>query len=205
MKLYYAETANCYKTCAVAQYLKSPIEFIRVNLGELEHKQPEFLAKNPNGKVPVLDTDGGALWESFAIMCHLAREAGSDLWPNDQRQVEILRWVSWDFDCFLPSAGAYYYENIIKPQFNIGKPDSEALQKIEPQFKQHAELLNNHLKGKDFVVGNSLTLADFSLGVMLPYAEQAQIPLDDFPEIQRWHHKLMQLPAWRSPFPTINK
>lgn len=202
MKLYYAETANCYKTCAVAKYLESPVEFVPVNLAELEHKQPEFLAKNPNGKVPVLDKDDDPLWESFAIMCHLAREAKSDLWPNDQRQIEILRWISWDFDCFLPTAGVYYYENIIKPHFNIGTPDSEALSKTEPQFKKHAELLNSHLKGRNYLVGDSLTLADFSLAVMLPYAEAAQIPINDFPEIERWHDNLMQVPAWRSPFPT---
>lgn len=202
MKLYYEETANCYKTCAVAKYLKSPIEFVRVKLGELEHKQPEFLSKNPNGKVPVLDTGNGYLWESLAIMCHLAREADSDLWPKDERQIEVLRWLSWDFDCFLPSAGVYYYENIIKPTFKIGKPNQDKLLKAEAPFKQNAEILNSHLIGKEFVVGDSLTLADFSLAVMLPYAEQAQIPVDEFSEIQRWHNKLMQLPAWQSPFPS---
>lgn len=210
MKLYYAQTANCYKTCAVAKHLELPIEFIEVNLGKGEHKTPEFLKKNPNGKVPVLETEQGTLWESSAIMCYLARQAQSELcqselWPDDERQVEILRWQSWDFDRFLPTAGVYYYQNIIKPTFGIGEPSQEALNKAEDQFLESAQILDDHLSGREFIVGDSLSLADFSLAVLLPYAEQAKIPLNGFNEIQRWHNNLMQLPAWQNPFPQHQK
>ncbi|MBV9636289.1 MAG: glutathione S-transferase N-terminal domain-containing protein, partial [Methylobacteriaceae bacterium] len=54
MKLHYFETLNPRKACAVAQYLRVPVEFVRIDLGRGEHKTPEFLALNPNGKVPVL-------------------------------------------------------------------------------------------------------------------------------------------------------
>jgi glutathione S-transferase len=54
MKLYYFETANPRKLCAVAKYLGSPVEFVRFDLTQGENKTPEFLAINPNGKVPAL-------------------------------------------------------------------------------------------------------------------------------------------------------
>ena len=83
MKLYYSDTLNPRKACAVARYLNSPVEFVHVDLAKGEHKTPDYLAINPNGKVPAL-TDGDLkIWESNAIMCHLARKAGSDLWPRD--------------------------------------------------------------------------------------------------------------------------
>src|SRR3546814_6049271 len=86
MKLYYDETMNPRKVCAVARYLDSPVDFIRVDLGKGQNKTPDFLALNPNAKVPVLQTGNDVLWESNAIMCRLAQIAGSDLWPTDARQ-----------------------------------------------------------------------------------------------------------------------
>ena len=72
MKLYYFETINPQKACAVARYLNSPVEFVRVDLAKGQHKSPDYLAINPNGKVPALVDGDTKLWESNAIMCHLA-------------------------------------------------------------------------------------------------------------------------------------
>ena len=81
MKLYYFDVLNPRKACAVARYLNAPIEYVYLDPAKGEHKTPQYLAINPNGKVPAL-TDGDLkLWESNAIMCHLAQKAGSDLWP----------------------------------------------------------------------------------------------------------------------------
>jgi len=69
MKLFYCEALNPRKACAVARYLDSPVEFVRVDIAKGEHKTPQFLAMNPNGKVPVLQDGARTLWESNAIMC----------------------------------------------------------------------------------------------------------------------------------------
>ena len=62
-------------------------------------------------------------------------------------------------------------------------------------------MLNGHLSRRKFLVGDALTIADFSAAVALPYAEQAKIPVGEFPEIERWHSRLNELPGWRDPFP----
>ena len=82
MKLYYAETLNPRKACAVARYLDAPVEFVHVDLRTGEQRQPPFLSINPNGKVPVLEDGEKRIWEANAIMGYLARAAGSDLWPQ---------------------------------------------------------------------------------------------------------------------------
>ena len=201
MKLYYAETLNPQKACVVAKYLNSPVEFVHVDLGKGENRTPEFLARNPNGKVPVLDTGGGSLWESNAIMCYLARIAGSDLWPRDDRQIEVLRWLSWDSNHFTRHAGTLYFEHIIKPAIGMGSADRAVVEEATGFFKRFAAVLDDHLKGHAYVVGDALTIADFAVGITLPYAEDARIPLADFLEIERWHRRLSELPAWREPFP----
>jgi glutathione S-transferase len=201
MKLYYAETLNPQKACAVARYLNSPVEFVLIDLSKGEQMTPQFLALNPNGKVPVLDTGNGTIWESTAIMCWLAQHAGSDLWPQDDRQIEVIRWLSWDLQHFTRHAGPLYFQYVIKPRFGLGEPDAAAVEEATANFRKFAAMLNEHLRGRDCLVGYSLTVADFAVGITLPYAETAHIPLADYPEIERWHDRLNELPAWRDPFP----
>lgn len=201
MKLYYFETPNARKACAVAKMLNSGVEFVRVDLMKDEHKKPEFLAINPNGKVPAL-TDGDVkLWEANAIMCHLARKANSDLWPADERQIDIVRWFSWSSEHFTRHAGTLFFENFIKKRFGIGEPNPAAIKEANGFFTQFAGVLNGHLKGRAYLVGNTLTVADFAVAALLPYADGAKLPLDGFAEIKRWHARLDELPAWREPFP----
>jgi glutathione S-transferase len=202
-KLYYAETLNPRKACAVARHLNSPVEFVRVDLGKGEHKGPDFSAMNPNQKVPVMDLGDRTIWEANAIMCFLARFASSDLWPNDERQVEVLRWLNWDAQHLLPAAGAFYFQHIIKPMFGLGAPDETALKEAAADFRKYAGVLNDHLRGRKFLVGDTLTVADFAVGVALPYAQTAHMPVAEFSEIERWHDRLNELPAWREPFPEM--
>jgi len=201
VKLYYAETLNPQKACVVAKYLNSPVEFVHVDLGKGENRTPEFLALNPNGKVPVLDTGGGSLWESNAIMCYLARVAGSDLWPDDARQIEVMRWLSWDSWHFTRHAGTLYFEHIIKPAIGMGSADRAVVEEATGFFKRFAAVLNDHLSGRAYLVGDALTVADFAVAITLPYAKRARIPLAEFPEIERWHGRLSEVPAWLEPFP----
>lgn len=201
MKLYFSEVLNPRKACAVAKYLQLPVEFVPVALDRGEQHTPAFLALNPNGKVPVLVDGSTVLWESNAIMCYLARKAGSDLWPEDERQIEILRWLMWDATEFAPQAGVLYFEHLIKPHFGLGGPDLAAVKKATEGFLRYAAVLDAHLHGRQYLVGNALSVADFAVAITLPYAEKAHIPLEPFPEIRRWHAQLNTLAAWREPFP----
>ena len=202
MKLYYAETMNPRKACAVAKYLGSPVEYVRVDLSRGEHRTPAFLAENPNGKVPVLVDGDVHLWESTAIMAYLAVKAGSDLWPADAAsQVEVLRWLSWDIAHFSRHGSSLYFEHIIKPYLGMGEPNTAAVEEATNFFRRFAAVLDAHLQDRDYLVGDKLSIADFGVGVLLPWAEQARLPIGEFAHIQRWHERMMVLPAWSAPFP----
>lgn len=204
MKLYYAETLNPRKACAVAKYLDAPVEFIHVDLPTGEQRKPPFLSINPNGKVPVLEDGEQRIWESNAIMGYLATRAGSDLWPkSSERQIEVLRWLSWDAFHFTRHAGMLYFEYIIKPALKLGPPNEATVKDATNFVLQHGHVLNDHLRGRAYLLGDVLTIADFAVGVTLPYAGKAHIPIKEFPEVMRWHGRLNEFAAWREPFPTM--
>ena len=201
MKLHYFETINGRKACVAAKHFNAPVEFVRVNLGKNEQSAPAFLALNPNGKVPVLETESGSIWESNAIMAFLARQAGSDLLPTDDRLVDVIRWLTWSSEHFNRYTSRVYFENLVKQHFNIGPADAAMVEEANGYILKYGAILNDHLKGRRYVVGDTLTIADFAVGAALPYASAAKIPLDGFSEISRWTDRLNELPAWRDPFP----
>lgn len=204
MKLYWSDVLSPRKACAVAKYLQSPIEYAYLDMSRGEHKAPEYLALNPNGKVPTLLDGTRTLWEADAIMCHLAARCDSDVWPQDGRQFDVIRWLSWATQHFNRAAGELYFEYIIKPRFKIGTVDADAVAQATSQFRQHAAVLDAHLAARHWLVDNMLTVADFSVAITLPFANAAHIPLDEFPAVRRWHDRLNELEAWREPLPVID-
>ena len=203
MKLYWFDTVNPRKACAVAKYLQTPIDYVHVDLGRGEHKRPEYLALNPNGKVPTLVDGARTIWEADAIMCHLAARADSDLWPQDDRQIEVIRWLSWDLAHFYKSGGTLYFEHVIKPRFGLGDTNPAAVRQVIAEWRRFAAILDSHLRDRRWLVGDDVTVADLAVAAMLPYAERARIPLDEFPAVRRWHDRLNGLDAWREPFPVL--
>lgn len=202
MKLYYAETLAPRKTCAVARYLGSPIDYVFVDLRTGEQTTPEYLAINPNGKVPSLVDGERNLWEADAIICHLAQRAQSALWPRDAaQQIDVVRWLSWNSQHLYRHAGSLYFEHLIKPWVGMGEPDPSKVAEAQGFFRKHVGVLDQHLKGRKWLLGDELSVADFSVAVALPYAKRAAMPLDEFPQVQRWHDQLNTFEAWRNPFP----
>lgn len=204
MKLYYAETLAPRKACAVARYLGVEIEYVFVDLGrgDGEQKRPDYLAINPNGTVPSLVDGDIKLWEADAIICHLAQHAQSGLWPrNAQQQIDVVRWLSWNNQHLYRHGNALYVEHLIKQWLGMGGPDPSKVEEAQGLFRKHASVLDQHLKGRKWLLGNDLSVADFSVAVTLPYAKSAAIPLDAFSEVRRWHDQLNAFEAWRNPFP----
>lgn len=187
MKLYYMETMNPRKACAIAKYLRLPVEYVPIESLPGGLKGAVFTAINPNGLAPALVDGELKLWESAAIMVHLAVQAKSDLWPVSEPacQADILRWISWDLCEFAPLAGAFYFENYIKPKFGFGSPDRAALEsKREPLLKA-ARLLDAHLARHRYLAGDRLSIADFCVGVLLPQQDEIGLPLRELAHLQR--------------------
>lgn len=203
MKLYHHEiSSNSRKVCALAKHLDLDVDYVLVDLTKGVHRTPEFLTINPNGKLPTMVDAGRTLWESNAILCYLAKKAGSDLWPaDDEQKIDVIKWLNWEQAHFTRHAGTLFFETFIKNALNLGDTDQDAVKEASGFLHQFATVLDTHLSSRDYLVGKGLTVADFAVGVVIPLAADAQEPLDGYSGIARWYEKLNALPAWREPWP----
>lgn len=203
MKLYYSDTLAPRKVCSFARHVGAPVEFIYLRLEKGEHKTPAYLALNPNAKVPTLTQGEKVTWEADAILCELAKAAAPDYLPDADQQIELIKWFSWNAQHLNRWGGELYFQYLIKARFNIGPVDQAAVEEATRFFRNYAAVLNDHLAGRKWVMGDRPTIADFSLSVTLPYQESAHLPLDGLAEVQRWHDQLNAFEGWREPWPEV--
>lgn len=202
MDLYYSDILSARRACAVAKYLAAPVTYHYLDFAKGEQQGAGYLKINPNGKVPALVKGSRITVEADAVICQLSEDMGADLWPHDvARQIDIVSWFSWNAQHFTRAGGALYFENIVKRRFGIGAPDPRVVDEALNEWRRWARVLDDHLQGRQWMVGDNLTVADFSVAMALPYAGDAEMPLDEFAHVRRWHDKLNDIEAWRDPFP----
>jgi len=204
MKLYtHPMSSNARKVVIAAQLLDIAVDLELVDLTKGAQRRPEYLAINPNGKVPVLDDAGFVLWESDAILQYLAaRRPGNALFPEEARaRADVARWQFWSLAHWLPAVQILVFERMFKPMLQMGEPDPVEIGKGEERFHRFAGVLDGCLRGREYLVGNALTFADISVAVHLMYAQGAQLPLENYPQIRRWFLQIQALPAWKKTAP----
>jgi glutathione S-transferase len=185
---------------ALKNYLALHCDLAPIDFGLGDQRTPEYAALNRNRKIPTLEDDGIVLWESNAILFYMAsKRPESGVWPSDPRgQADVLRWLFWESAHWdAESCGMVAYEKGSKKVLGLGPPDPAFIARGEQNFSRFAAVLDDSLKGKTWVLGERLTLADFSIGGLLPTAERFELPVRRFPEICRWYEGLASLPAWR--------
>jgi glutathione S-transferase len=189
---------RAFKVLAVANHLGIDYEFVLCDLTKGAQKSPEFTALNLNQRMPVLEEDGWSLWESNAIAQYLAtRKWDSGLLPKDERaRADVSRWMFWESAHWDQACALLIFQRFVKGLFGQGAPDPVEVEKGLVQFNRAASVLDRHLKGRAFLVGDALTVADFAAGAPLIMTAPAQLPLETYPEIRRWYASLAALPAW---------
>ncbi|HEX4300748.1 MAG TPA: glutathione S-transferase family protein [Gammaproteobacteria bacterium] len=201
MRLYYSHNLNPRVAVAVARHLDSPLDFIRASPFRPDQIE-SFRKMNPNTRVPVLVEGEKSLWETDAIACRLSEISGSDFWRRDAEMPEMVRWISWGTHHLTRAADPLYFERVVRPLYMKGSIPKDPKELEEPlqEFRQFAAILDAYLKDKEWLLESGLSYADFRAATSLPFAAQAGLPAQDFPNVQRWHGQLLRLPAWREPF-----
>ncbi len=205
MQLYHFPISpNSRRVVAVLHHLNLACTLKAVDLLKGEQFHDELVKLNPNHMIPILVDGDFVLWESNAIMHYLCTTVPStSLFPADPKvRADITRWQFWQAGHFGRACGVFIFENIIKQALNKGEADSTELAKGAAMFHTFARVLESHLQGRDWLVGDGPTLADFSVGSFLDLAEAAAYPIAGYAEIQRWYDAIVQLPCWQSSQPS---
>ncbi|MEH6450277.1 MAG: glutathione S-transferase family protein [Oleispira sp.] len=208
MKLYaIVGSPNSRKVLSVINHLGIDVEIEYLDLFQGEHKTPSYVALNPNGMVPTLIDGDLKLWESNAIIQYLADKAGDDiLFPKDIAQrADVVRWQCWELAHFNQAFGTLAFESVAKPSF-MDMPGNEAvIAWSQEQLTRFAIVLNEHLQDRSYLVGDSITLADYSM-IHVEFFKEA-IPFDwtPYPNINEYFDRLRQLPHWAVTMPDSNE
>ena len=204
MKLYMnAMSPNVRRVRLTAAVLGMDLEEKKLDFTKGEHKNPEYLALNPNGAVPTLVDGDFVLTESRAIMQYLAsKKPESGLLPRDEKaRADVVRWQFWDASHFAPHLSTLAFEKMLKAMMGMGDPDQRKVDDALGNFRRFAAVLNKRLEGKKYVLGDALTIADLTLASSLMYARQADAPLGELPNIQAWFSRISDTDAWKKTNP----
>jgi glutathione S-transferase len=204
MKLYYNPMSpNVRRVRLTAAVLGIELEEKKLDFTKGEHKNPEYLALNPNGAVPTLVDGDFVLTESRAIMQYLAsKKPESGLLPRDEAgRADVTRWQFWDASHFSPQLGTLGFEKVFKAMMGLGEPNLGKIQEALSNFGRFATVLNKRLEGKQYIVARALTLADLTIASSLMYSKQAEVPLAEFPNVQAWFARVCDLDGWKKTSP----
>lgn len=193
-------SARSLGVVALKNHLGLDCELVPVALDRGDQRAPHYAALNPNHKVPTLEDDGFVLWEANAILVYLAsKRPDLGLWPADARgQADVVRWLAWESAHWdAESIGMVTFEKSSKVVLALGAPDAAFIARGEENFARFATVLDTQLRGRPWITGEQLTIADFSIGSLVPTAVRCALPIDRFAEIRRWYESLLTLPAWR--------
>ena len=193
-KLYdFLPSGNGYKVRLLLNQLQITFELIELNIIKGETRTPEFLAKNPNGKIPLLEiATNKFLSESNAILYYLSQE--TEYFPQDKyRQAQVMQWLFFE---------QYSHEpNIATPRYWISvlqQPDKYRKQIQQKQKLGYAALnvMEQHLKNYDFFVADKYTIADIGLYAYTHVAEEGGFDLTNFPAIKTWFKRVESQPRY---------
>lgn len=199
IRFYFHPTPNPAKVALLLEEAGLLYEVVPVDTSKGEQHTPGFRAINPNGKVPaIVDTEGPAgketrVFDSTAILLYLAEKTGSFLGSKEDRS-ELLSWLMFIASGLGPFSGQSVH-------FQFAAPDGldYAKNRYRREAERHYQVLNDHLAGREFIVGDTYTIADMSAWGWVDRASRvlkgADDPLGPYPHLKRLFQAVDARPA----------
>ncbi len=194
IQLYTWKTPNGKKVSIMLEEIELPYEVHPVNLGQSEQFKPEYLAINPNNKIPaIIDTDGPegkplTLFESGAILMYLAEKTGKLLPRETSKRYEVIQWLMFQMGGVGPMFGQANYF------FKLAEKVPYAIERFHKEALRLYGVLDKELARKEFLAG-SYSIADIATYPWVGRHEGHNVKLEQFPHVKRWFDTISARPA----------
>jgi len=197
----YPPSGNSYKVLMALRELGVPFEQVSVDILKGETRTPEFLAKNANGRIPVLELDDGrTLAESGAILMYLAAtshgEKGTELLPADPwDRAKVLEWMFFEQYSHEPNIAVARFW-----QHSLHQTPEELGEKLEEKLKggyAALDVMEAGLAGRDWLVAGRFTIADIALYAYTHVAHEGGFSLEAYPNIRAWIARIEARPGYQ--------
>jgi glutathione S-transferase len=176
-----------------------PYTYQMVDLTKGEQYKPEYLAMNPNGKVPVIDDDGVVVWESQAIMRYLADKHKAHAWyPSEPRaRIHVEQWLDWNQTRLGTECGKIMYHTF----FAGDQSKPEVIEDAKKWLAKILPVMDGVLAKKKYLCGDQPTLADLAATTNIAYLEMCKVDLGPYPAVSRWYGSMKARPSFTKTVP----
>lgn len=196
IELYTWKTSNGRKASIMLEEIGMPYNVHPIPIGQDVQFTPEFVAINPNSKIPaIVDTDGPGgkpytVIESGAILMYLAEKSGKLMPQDTAKRYEVIQWLMWQMGGVGPIFGqVHHFERAAKVDVPYGK------ERYGKECRRLYGVLNARLEGVDYVANNEYSIADIAILPWVARYEWQKVDLADYPNVKRWFDALMARPA----------
>lgn len=198
MKLHcFGESGNSYKAALMLTLTKQDWSPVFVDFFNGAARTPEFRALNEMGEVPVLEDGDTVLTQSGVILDYLSSKTGQFGGRSAAERRDILRWLFWDNHKLSGLAGPARFLGNFLPE---AKRPEGAIPYLQGRLRASYQVLEAHLAGRQFMVGDAPTIADFTCCGYLYYPEPFGFVRTDWPAIDAWLGRIAALPGWAHPY-----
>lgn len=198
LKLHGEMASRAHRTVWMLKELGVPFVHEPTSFTDGSTRRPEFLALNPNGRVPVIDDNGFIVFESMAINLYLARKHGGPLAPASLQEEALA--TQWSFWVVTEVEKPLLFASANRTLFAPGSRDEEQAQTALAKLDRPFKVLDTHLAKQPWLLGSRFTVADLNVATVMDLAPQCHIALDPWPHMHDWHRRCLSRPAaadWR--------
>lgn len=196
IKIYGSPRSSAGRVYWLMEELGLTYERMPLNMSQREHKSPEYLKLNPNGKVPCLVDGNYIIWESMAITQYLTAKynGNSPLLPKTPEEVgHIAQWSFWSILEMQKHAVEWLIQVMFMP---ADKKDPSIIERAQKSLIPLFGILNQALENKNYLVGNRFTLADLHVASVVNVAVSLGFDTTPYPQVHSWAKACQDRPAW---------
>jgi len=189
-------TVNSIKIELLLEALDIQPNIVTLELHKGDQRSEHFLSINPDGKVPVLVNGDFVLTESNAVLHYLSTRYGAFMPAGLEAQAQLMKWLFSQSNGWNSAVQPFAHRRVVLPSWGLVTTSSITDEAIE-SFHKQVNKFDQALEKKTFLVGDSHSIADLSFGASLIFAEESEMPLEQYTNIRRWLNNMSSTTWWQ--------